>query len=204
MPKILDINYSEDYIESCFYAWYKAGAPALQNKNKALSVGGTQVMKTLPLSPDGRKPNLVTVMSWMNRFGWRERADALDAQVSLKMDKEVVTERVRILRQLADMGQRLMDKGAEYIMNSDNPFKDNPSAAVRAIIAGSEMKYKYAGQADVLEGISSMSNKQLEREILHLLGKENNDDEEIDATLEDIPTGEDDDSTAEDDNSRGE
>jgi hypothetical protein len=148
---------------------------------------------------DGRKPNIVTVGRWAVKYGWRERADVLDAQVSIRLEKEVVQERVQILRKLAKAGESLLDKGLDYIEKNSSPFADNPSAAVRAVVAGAQMIAQYAGAADRLSAIGGMTDKQLEREILNLLGTEKNEDENtVDAIAEDV-LSEDDDSTDDND-----
>ena len=193
------MEYGEEYIEACFFAWYRAGAPGLTTKNGNPSANGFHFMKVIPPSSDGRKPNIKTVSRWMETHGWRERADALDAQVSIQLESEVIQERIKTLKKLSKYGESLAEKGLQFI-NKDDPFVDNASAAVRAIIAGSEMQFKYAGQAAVLEKIAQMSDPQLEKEILRLLGKESeetsdNENENIEATLEDIPE---DDDTAKD------
>lgn len=182
------VEYDDIYIETCFRAWYDAGCPKLRTGNGTVPVGGKQVMKVFPPAPDGRKPTFMTIRNWMERFDWQARADALDAEVSVRLDREAIEKRVSVLRDLADTGKTLMDKGVEYILKNDNPFQDNPSAAVRAIISGAEMQFKFASQADKLAIIANMSDKQIEKEILRLLGKPNNDDETVDAELEDIPS----------------
>lgn len=185
-------DYDESYIEACFFVWYKAGAPGLRNSNKAISIGGAHIRKVLPPSPDGRTPNIQTVLDWMDKYDWRSRADALDAEVSRQLEKQAIQDRIKTLQTLAQNGKTLKDKGLDYLNKGDNPFADNPGAAVRAVIAGAEMEFKYAGAADRLAAISQMSDKQIEREILHLLGKESNENEDIvDADSEDIPSTDD-------------
>lgn len=152
-------------------------------------------MKFIPPAPDGRIPTFMTIRNWMERFGWRQRADALDAEVSIRLDREAIENRISILRQLAETGETLMNKGVNYILTEDNPFKDNPSAAVRAIVAGSEMQFKYAAQADKLAAIAQMSDKQIESEIMRLLGKPNNDEDMVDAELEEVNDPESDDNS---------
>lgn len=195
MPSNHTLDYDQIYIEACFFAWYRAGAPGLKTSNGNVSVGGAQVMNSLPAAADGRKPNIVTVSRWAERYGWRQRADALDAEVSVKLEQEVIQERIQTLKTLAQNGKTLKDKGLKFISDNDNPFADNASAAVRAIIAGADMEFKYAGQAQILENISGMTNKQLESEILKLLGKEaselNENEDIVDSTLEDIPSEDD-------------
>src|SRR5688572_2796874 len=161
------VDYPIDYKEACFYAWWQAGRPI------------ANVLRHLPVSPDGRKPTMETVRKWM-RGGegwenWHEHADRLDAELSIKLDKEAIEERARVLKQLAADGQRLKEKGMEYL-NRDDPFADNPSAAVRAVVAGIEIQSKYSGMSDALAAIASMTPKQLEKEALRLLGKNENND----------------------------
>ncbi len=195
------IDYTKDYIEACFRAWYAAGSPGMGNVDGRPSVGGSRVIKSLPPDENGRRPNIITVISWMTKYGWRERADALDAEVSIRLDRESVEKRIETLRTLAEAGKNLMEKGLAFI-TSGASFEDNPSAAVRAVVAGAEMQFKFAGAADRLSAITQMSDKQIEQKLLQLLGKEsreveNENEELINATLEDSPS--DDDTTTEDD-----
>lgn len=188
-----NIVYSEDYIEACFLEWWKAGRP------RAKSSSGSHIVKVIPTAPDGRKPNIVTVRTWMKNYGWEERADALDAQMSIQLEQEAIQERIASLKAAAAQGKNLMDKGAEYLSKSQDPFKDNPSAAVRAIVAGAEMQFKYSGAASHLANIASMSDAQIQKEVLRLLGK--NENEVITVEPEDVNTSESEDSDGSSDNS---
>lgn len=212
---LTESRFDEKYIEACFFAWYNAGAPRLKTRVGTTPVGKTQIVKVLPVTTDGRKPDIKTVRVWADKYGWDMRAQALDAEVSIKLEREAVEHRISVLRELAKTGETLMNKGLNYITTEDNPFKDNPSAAVRAIVAGSEMQFKYAAQADKLAVISQMSDKQIESEIQKYLGMSTEDENEntdqgseeeseespeiVDATSTDIPEDE-----SEDDNSRTE
>jgi len=160
------------------------------------------MMKSFQPAPDGRKPNIVTIRNWIHDDGWHEHADVLDAELSLKLDKEAIETRARVLKKLAEDGAYMKDAGLTYIRSTPEPFKDNPSAAVRAVVAGSEMEFKYSGMAESLIQISQMNDKQLTKRVMHLLGKNENNDEiiELDSELvsEDVP-GEDGNSNPQDD-----
>lgn len=174
-PKALTKNigkaepYSEEYKEACFFAWYRAGRPGVR------SDGGRAIVAVMPKDSKGQRPMSVTIKQWRDEYGWIERADAMDAQVSHVLENEAIQERVATLRQLAKDGKTLKEKGLNYLDSRDQPFEDNPSAAVRAIVAGSEMEFKYAGQAAVLASIGQMSDKQIQSEIRKLLGGQEND-----------------------------
>ena len=184
------IDYPQEYREACFYAWYKNGRPGLGSTD-----GGGHVVKILPAAPDGRKPNIATIRNWMNSYGWVERADGLEGEVSRILDKGAIRDRAKQIQKLAEAGEIQMNKGLDYFKNEENPFKDNPSAAVRAITSGAEMVYKYAGHVSALLAVYEMSDKQLDREMLRLLGKnenEENTENTIDVVPEDIPSEDDD------------
>lgn len=164
-------DYPLDYKEACFYAWYQAGRPV------------SRVLEIMPTAPDGRRPNIATINKWKEGGdgweGWHEHADRLDAQLSLQLDKDAINRRAKVLKQLAEDGRKLKDKGLEHILKSPEPFKDNPSAAVRAIKDGSEMEFRYSGMAESLIQITHMDDKQLTKKVMQLLGKNENDDSVI-------------------------
>ncbi len=173
------LKYSDQYREACFYTWYNNGRPYLGR------VKGNKVVALMPPDPaTGERPQKATIQRWMKEDGWIERADALDAEVSIRLDTEAIENRITVLRQLADDGKLLKQKGLNYLNETKNPFRYNPSAAVRAVVAGSEMEFKYAGQADLLVNIAGMTNKQLDKELARLLGK--NENEIIDAEAENV------------------
>lgn len=117
----------------------------------------------------------------MQTEGWIERADALDAEVSAKIDTEVIEARVTQLREMAELGKKLMNEGYEHI--KANGF-DSAAAAVRAVGLGGDMYFKYAAAADYIAKIGTMSNKQLETEIRKMLGR--GEGEIIDGEMEDV------------------
>jgi len=190
------IPYSDNYIEACFYAWYKNGRPRLTSAN------GSHIMKVLPPSPDSRKPTIDTVRTWMTKFGWDMRADALDAELSRKLDMEAIEEKAELYREIASKGKDVMQMGYDYI--KENKF-DTSASAVRAVFGGAEMVAKFGTAADVLLSVGQMTDKQVEKEILRLLGK-NDDENIIDAESEEVlpsfrdSEAEEDDDTKPDDN----
>lgn len=192
--------YDNKYRETCFYVWYDNGRPRLHSKD------GSHVLKLMPLDEDGNRPGLATISRWMQDDGWIQHADALDAEVSIRLDQDAIENRVKTLRELAENGKTLKQKGLDYLNREKDPFKENPSAAVRAIVAGSEMEFKYAGQADLLANVAGMTNKQLDKELTRLLGKSENEiiegeSEEVSSESEEPEELEESDEDAETDNS---
>lgn len=197
------LDYEESYIDACFYAWFKASRP------RARAVGGSHIIKILPPTLDGRKPNIVTVSRWMEKYDWDARADALDAELSRKLDAQAIEERAALYKEIASKMERTMNAGYKYI--EENGF-DTAAAAVRAVFGGAEKFAQFSSAADSLLSIGNMTNQQVEKRILRLLGKNDDENPTIDVEPEDISSvvdATDDSDTEEDDdkqdnNPRGE
>lgn len=170
------VPYTPIYIDKCFYEWYKAGRPKFQ------SLAGGQVLRVLPVDEDGRKPNMSTIRMWMNKYDWESRADALDAQLSLKLDTEAIEAKAKLYDEIAGIGKDVMLRGKAFL---DKDGFDTSAAALRAIFGGAELVAKFGTAADMLLSVAQMNDKQVEREIYRLLGKGENEND-ITAPAEDI------------------
>ena len=164
-------SYSEDYKEACFLAWFRAGEPRLDG-----------IISVLPDDANGNTPNIHTVQKWMKDYDWRSRADALRAEMSAKLEQQVVIERMQNVQETVKKAKDIADIAYKQIM--EKGF-DTSAAAVRGLTAAWELINKYSGIDAYLAGIGSMDNKQVEKEILKLLGKiDENDsptDDDVDA-----------------------
>lgn len=181
------LPYSEIYIDKLFYEWYKAGRPKLQSNSKK------SLMNIIPPDESGRKPNRETVRKWMNEHGWHERADALDAKMSMQLDNEAIKQKSDLYKEISDIGKDTMLRGYKFI--EENGF-DSSAAALRAIFGGADLVAKFGNAAEILVSIGAMSDDQVRREIERL--SRMSDDEIINA--EEVET-EDEEEDAETDNS---
>lgn len=164
------VTYPDEYKEACFFHWYQ------YNRNK----GKLFVNDGFP-DYNGQTPEVHTVIKWKNEYGWVERADALDGEVSIRLEREAIDRKAEATKKLAKTGEELLDHGLRYI--KENGF-DNSSAAVRAIMGGAELMAKFTGMGDFLIAVTKMSDAQLTKEFHKLLGKNENDDTVIDAEIE--------------------
>ena len=176
MPQAIDV-FDKDYREACFYSWYEAGCP-------------TGMRKAVPPDKDGRKPTETTLKRWMRDDGWRERAEALDVQISVRVDNEIIERKKQDYLELSETGRELIKGAVDYLKTNGY---DTAAAAVRAVSVGSELIAKYSRAAEMIDSITGMSEKQIEKEIFRLLGK-NAQDDVVDAeeTNADSDTEEDD------------
>lgn len=161
--------FDKNYQDACFYAWYSAGCPR-------------DLIKFVPPDKDGRKPSTPTILRWKNEFNWRQRADLLDAQASIEIDKQIIEQKKQDYKELAEHGRTILRNAMEYL--DENGF-DSAASAVRAIGLGADMVAKYSRAADMVDSVLNKTDKQITKDIMMLLGQVDDEvDGEVDADAE--------------------
>ncbi len=149
-------QYSEDYIDQVFYHWYENGKQT-----------GAGLTARLQKDLNGRTPTDSTVNNWVVQYGWVERADKLDVEVSKVLDTEVIDRRVEMYKRHAEIGQDMVEMGIAFL--KENGIKTD-QAAIRAIDSGVEIQRVSVGLAEAWQKISTMSDDQLTKELARLSG----------------------------------
>lgn len=147
MTKQVLVEYSIDYQEICFTAWYEAQRPSF-----------TKLMDILPEDQYGRRPNRNKLSQWAVD-GWYTRADELDARASVAIDTRLVADRIKMLEEQAERGARLQLLGMDYL--EDKGF-DTSSSALRAVIEGADLEARRRGLSELLEHVGKLSPEQLQ------------------------------------------
>lgn len=160
--------FPEVYIEEVFYKWYEGGRNITN-----------EFLNSLPPCSDGRIPSKYTVESWQKGRGWSMRADALDAETSLEIDKLVIDRRVEMWKKQEEVATQLVDKGMKYL---EDEGVQNSANAIRAVGLGLETQRVSTGMAEMVTKISKMSDSQITAELQKLLGGKKSDI--IDAEVE--------------------
>lgn len=163
-------HYPNDYIDRVFYAWYEGGRKT-----------GNDFINSLA-TWNGDKPTKTTLKGWINSFGWIERAEALDAEVSRTLDEKVIESRKRMYEQQVIIADELVAKGREFL-NAEGKGIQSDNAAIRAIDLGLTTQRMTIGMAEAVAKISQMSDSQLTDNLLKLLGKKS--EETVDAEIVD-------------------
>jgi len=121
----------------------------------------------------------------------------MDAELSVKVDKDIIERKKQDYLQLSETGRGLITGAVEYLKKEGF---DSASAAVRAIGLGADMVAKYSRAAEMIESVVDKTDNQITKEIMRLLGKNATEDEEL-IEAEEEPKDEDADSdTEENDN----
>lgn len=168
-------EYTDKYVEECFYAWYDGGKGF-----------GKSILDKLPENENGHKPNVMTLQRWADENGWIERADALDAKVSLEMDKEIIDKRVEMYKKHAEVGEELIKEGMDFLKKqTENGGIKTENAALRALELGMQTERVSVGVADMVRKIGEMTPDQLDRELQKLLGQKKDDEFIIEGQISD-------------------
>lgn len=170
-------NYTEKYKEDLFYAWYETGDKSF----------GTSLLDKIPANENGSKPNLISIKKWSEENGWIERADALDAQVSVAQDNLVINRRIAMYEKHEEVGEELITMGRDFLKKlGEGGGLKTENAAIRAIELGMETERKSVGVADYVRRLSDMTPDQLDMELQKLLGQKKDDEFIIDGETKEM------------------
>ena len=140
---------------------------------------------SLPPDENGNVPSFKAIEKWRDSYGWLERADAMDVEVSRRFQDEAVSKRIKMYEEHVEVSNKLIEKGKAFLV--DHPI-DEMSDALKAISLGVEIQRASVGQIELGQKILGMSDAQLLKELTKLLGKPENKSEFIDAETEEIET----------------
>lgn len=162
-----NIEYTDAYIDSVFYLWYEMGKKV-----------GSGFLHALPATTEGKIVSRATIMGWLDNRGWRERADALDAEASRALDVLVIDRRKKMYEEQVRVADELVAKGMEFL--NDKGIQTDASA-IRAIDLGLATQRSAIGMAELHVKISKMSDEQMDKELQRLLGRK--EDDSVDAEV---------------------
>lgn len=166
-------TYSDQYKEQTFILWYDG--------NRKIS---QKFANSLPEDENGQRPTFKTIEKWRDEFGWMQRADALDGELSRKLQDEVINKRIKMYEEHVEVSNALIAKGKTYL--ETHPIEEM-SDALKAISLGVEIQRVSVGQIELGQKILRMSDDQLNKEIYRLLGRA---DELEDSEVIDVPAEE--------------
>lgn len=157
-------NYTDLYKEMVFFKWHSDG--------KVIS---PRFCNSLP-DENGNRPTHKAVEKWRDMYGWIQRADTLDVELSNRLKDEYIEKRNAMFEKHIDVASTLLEKAKKVIVSME--FAD-PSDVLRAIALGIEIERASIGQVEMGQKILEMSNDQLDKALLKLVGKDTAPDVEI-------------------------
>jgi len=159
-------KFSDDYREQVFFLWHE-----LEHSLKALE-------EKLP-SYEGVKPSILTVRAWIDTYNWRERSDALTAQLSVARENTYIEERAKVIKENLAVGDLLVQEGMDFLKNNKI---EKAQDAIRALDLGVRIRQSLAGAPEWLEKIKNASDDKLIEDLNKLINKK--DDDVIDGDIQ--------------------
>lgn len=151
------VTYTEDYKESAYWVWYRAGKPAM-----------SLLADMLELTSEGEKPSSQLLNNWSKKNNWPQRANILDMQVRREIERQAVQEKVEMFERQATVGKKLIDKAMHYLEDEEWNFR-TPKEALTAIRLGAEIERKTRGIGSTIQKISEMESGKLDEKITSLI-----------------------------------
>lgn len=164
-------QYSGAYKDVVFMIWYKNGRPGRRN-----------LYNLIPDTDDGAKPHEMTLQRWIDDPEWKEKADALDREVARRLEERMVTEKMQMLEEHADLGVEIRNIGLDYIKTHMDELTAH--AAVRLVVEGVRIERDSRGVSNLLEELSSMSDEKLLDKLQKTLEGKEFDIEQLEAELD--------------------
>lgn len=171
-------EYTEEYKEICFQAWYLAGRPS--------AVG--RIRDILPEDVNGRKPVVSMIDAWRKDRMWDFRADDMDAKALAIVDNDLVMQKVEMLRRHAERARTLSEKAMTFLV--EDGF-DSSASAVNAYFRGTEEERLTRGIGDMIVKMSKMSDADLKDEIIKRLQRASENNQIIETEVVDTESSED-------------
>ena len=171
MPSITHKMFTPEYREQAFAMWYASNKCTLDS-----------LVLMLPETEHGEKPQYSTVVSWKHDGRWVERAANLDLEVQTQLERELVGQRVEMMKRHAEFAQEIVEKAMEKLRVGGF---DTSASAVAALRVGFDEEKKSRGMEVALTRIAQMDDEQLNKTFIAMLGKVGNIDlDTIDGDVE--------------------
>jgi len=166
-------DYTEEYIERLFQIWYSLNQP----------VNMDLLIEHIPETAEGKKPFKTTLSQFMRDYGWRERADAMNAKAIEIAEDKLITQKAEMLKRQAETAFEVAMKARDHLLTEGF---DNSASAVAALKWAGEEERTVRGISGMLIKISKMTPEELEQKAMKLLRRQNEaiDGEVIDSESE--------------------
>lgn len=150
-------EFSSDYIQSTFVAWYNAGKPAPEKFYDSLNA----------VDPT-HCPSIRTLTRWIvDDFSLK--AIELDRQVEKKMDVTLIESKLEMLERQAVVGQKMQEMAWNYLLE-EGP--ENARNAITLLKLGLETEREARSVPGFLKGMTEKTDVEIVEEIHKLMAGE--------------------------------
>lgn len=151
--------YSSTYKRVAFHVWYSHGRTSM-----------TKLQHLLEPREDGTSPNEITLGKWRKADNWEERADEMDEEAAVQIQKKLIDDKVKILEEHAKLGKKLRLKAVDLIEGDDISF-EKPHEAMRLLEIATGLEADSVGLSGILQNIRDMDDAEVKDKLSRLLKK---------------------------------
>jgi len=149
--------YNQNYKNLAFYIWYQNGRPSMPDLARKLDV-----------REDGTKPAHLTVGKWKRDNNWEQKADELDQEAAIQIQKRLIDDRVKMFEEHAELGEALRVE-ALYWLGEHGVTTANE--AMRLLTIAVDIERESIGLSDIIAKIKDMDDSGLKDRIAYLMKK---------------------------------
>jgi hypothetical protein len=155
-------SYDKSYKEMAFQIWYAGNRMAMKGLHIAL-----------PEPDTGTKPSKEVLNQWKVHEAWIDRANLLDEEVRLAVERELIATRVEMMKRHAEVAKEMIEMALEKLRATGF---DTSASAVQALKVGFEEEKRSRGAEVSLTRLNEMDDDQLTKAFRQLTGQVTNID----------------------------
>lgn len=147
--------YNDLYRRMAFHIWYSEGRPSMQKMEYLVEP-----------REDGTSPNNITLGKWKKEDNWEERADELDQEAAVQIQKKLINDQVKMFEEHAIIGKSLRMKAVEWL---ENHRLEKPNEAMRLLEIASNMERESVGLSKIIEKVRDMDDAAVKDRLAQLM-----------------------------------
>jgi len=149
--------YNQDYKNLAFYIWYQNGRPSMP-----------KLARKLDEREDGTKPAHLTLGKWKRDDDWEKRANEMDQEAAIQIQKKLIDDRVKMFEEHAEFGEHLRVQALYYLQENE---LSSANEAMRLLTIAVNMERESVGLSDILKKLKDMEDVDLKDKIAYLMKK---------------------------------
>lgn len=159
--------YSDAYKIQCRAIWYDNGCPPLKKFHE---------MKILPPNEHGITVEVNTLKHWMYDEDWWEWKDAQDAELSIRVEDELLNRKVELIKEQLNQVREVRNEAYQSIKKVGF---DSSASAVSAFFKASAEERGLMQIEKVIEDLAKLQTNDLQRQFRELAERAGASDIEI-------------------------
>jgi len=148
-------NYSERYKRLAFHIWYSRGRPSI-----------SKLAHMVDKREDGTSPSQATLQNWSKEHDWGEKADEMDKDAAIQIQKSLINDQVKMFEEHAKIGKSLRMKAVDWLEEHE---LTKPNEAMRLLELAATMEKESVGLSKIIEKVRDMEDEEVQDRLARLM-----------------------------------